>query len=717
MRKILAVMLAAVALVSCGQKNPKQVADLLDRIGGEGTSARIETQVTKSLAEDGQEVFVIGAKGEKPFIQASSLSALTTGIGWYLNHYVHVNLAWNNLTTDLSKVTFPVPEVEEKRTCSADYRYYLNYCTYSYSMAFWTKERWEQEIDWMALHGINIPLALVGTDVVWKNVLTEAGYSREDVDKFVAGPGFQAWWLMSNLEGWGGPNPDWWYTRQENLSKFILGRMRELGMEPVLPGFGGVVPSNAPEKLGVDATDQGHWCSGFRRPSFLQPTDAKYGELAQLYYKHLEKVMGKSKYYSMDPFHEGGRTQGINLKEAFTTIYNEMQKHSPGSTWVIQAWDQNPRREALDTIPKGGFIVLDLYSDGIAKWEDKEGFYGHDFLWCMLHNFGGKTGMHGRYDSLLQNYYRAMEKYPDGVKGIGATPEGLETCPILYDLLFELPWMNKEEGESWIKRYSEARYGEKSEAMEQGWEILSKSVLNCPQPSQDVEAVINARPALNVGRVSGWGTTKIYHDITKVREAAALMLKEKDNFRNNPNYQHDIADVVRQTLTDSTYYLLKDIAASYNKKDMVAFKEQYTVFLGVVSDLDRLLSQIHLFDLEKWTSSARAICDEVPGTTEADRDWMEWNARTLVSVWGPEQCAERGRLHDYSSRQWGGMLNDFYLARWKMFFEALEEGKTIPSQEWFKWEDNWSRSNTITKAPKEDPVAIADELYNKYFVK
>ena len=34
-----------------------------------------------------------------------------------------------------------------------------------------------------------------------------------------------------------------------------------LGMDPVLPGFGGVVPSTAKDKLGIDATDQGHWCS------------------------------------------------------------------------------------------------------------------------------------------------------------------------------------------------------------------------------------------------------------------------------------------------------------------------------------------------------------------------------------------------------------------------------------------------------------------------
>ena len=142
-------MMAAVTFVSCGQKNPEQVTALLNRIGGEGTSARIETQVKRSLSKDGKDVFEISVKDGKPYIQGSSMSALITGIGWYLNHYVHVNLAWNNLTTDLSEVTLPVPAEKERRECSADYRYYLNYCTYSYSMAFWTQERWEQEIDWM----------------------------------------------------------------------------------------------------------------------------------------------------------------------------------------------------------------------------------------------------------------------------------------------------------------------------------------------------------------------------------------------------------------------------------------------------------------------------------------------------------------------------------------------------------------------------------------
>ena len=42
------------------------------------------------------------------------------------------------------------------------YRYYMNVCTFGYSYVWWDWTRWEKEIDWMAMNGINIPLAFVG---------------------------------------------------------------------------------------------------------------------------------------------------------------------------------------------------------------------------------------------------------------------------------------------------------------------------------------------------------------------------------------------------------------------------------------------------------------------------------------------------------------------------------------------------------------------------
>lgn len=144
------------------------------------------------------------------------------------------------LPESLPKVSTPV-----RKETNLSLRYDFNYCTYSYTMAFWDWKRWEKEIDWMALHGINLPLAVVGQECVWKNMLEKLGYTKEEINKFIAGPAFLAWWAMNNLEGWGGPNPDSWYTQQEALQKKILKRMREYGIEPVFPGYSGMVPHDA----------------------------------------------------------------------------------------------------------------------------------------------------------------------------------------------------------------------------------------------------------------------------------------------------------------------------------------------------------------------------------------------------------------------------------------------------------------------------------------
>jgi alpha-N-acetylglucosaminidase len=55
---------------------------------------------------------------------------------------------------------------------------------------------------------------------------------------------------------------------------------------------------------------------------------------------------------------------------------------------------------------------------------------------------------------------------------------------------------------------------------------------------------------------------------------------------------------------------------------------------------------------------------------ENEAKLMEWNARTLITVWGNKDVSEE--LHDYSSREWSGMLKDFYKPRWQLFIDSLK---------------------------------------------
>ncbi len=707
------------------ETNPTAVSQLLDRIGGAGTSDLFVTQIDASLSTNDQDCFVITAESGKPCVKGSSVIAVTTGINWYLNHYAHVNLTWNNLTTDLSAVSLPVPTGEEKHTCSVDYRYYLNYCTFSYSMSTWTWERWQKEIDWMALHGINMPLQIVGLDVVWYRLLTEKyGYSHDEANNFIAGPCFQAWWGMNNLEGWGGPNPKWWYKRQEILAGQILNRMRQLGMEPVLPGFCGMVPSNFTAKTDNAANNQGGWC-GFTRPYILDPTSKVFTTMAANYYAILKEVMGTSVYYSMDPFHEGANTDGIDVPEAYTAIYKAMKAANDDidEKWVIQFWQwSGAQYNVLDKVPPGELIVLDLFSDAHTHFGD---YKGHDAVYCMLHNFGGRTGFYGRLNGIINGFFDCKAANSN-IKGIGATPEAIETVPVVYDALFELPWYSsKPDPKQWLADYAVSRYGTENENARNAWELLRNSSLNCISGLQGpMEGVVCARPSLQVGAVSSWGGTGIFYDPQDVARAAYNLLEAG---LSGENYSYDLTDLSRQALTDYAYYLLQAINEAHNAKNTELFNARRDAYLQLILDLDELLNTNKDFIVGRWTQLARGIADEVNGKTidgtpinitDADRNWLELNnARTLITTWGDRDQANNGGLRDYSYRMWGGIMKDFYYARWKYYFDNNLQGTDWFDMEW-KWAHNsggtvYSYNNTTTG----NTADVAERLFGKYFVK
>ncbi len=694
--------------------NPQVVCDLLNRIGGNGAADRFVTQVDETLKKGTTETFTLSSSNGKPFIKGSSVLAVTTGINWYLNHTARINLSWNNLTTDLVNATLPLPAKNETHKCTAPYRYYLNYCTFSYSMSTWTWQRWQQEIDWMALHGINMPLQIVGLDVVWHNLLTKRlGYTEAEANSFIAGPCFQAWWGMNNLQGWGGPNPTWWYTRQEKLCKDILARERELGMTPVLPGYAGMVPSDIASK-GYSANNQGNWCS-FVRPYILDPNSDAFATISDLYYKELKEVMDTSLYYSMDPFHEGANTSGIDVPSAYKKIAQAMTAAKSDAKWVIQFWQWSGEQyNVLSQVDKGKLIVLDLYSDAHTHFSE---YNGHDAVYCMLPNFGGRTGLFGRLSKVMTGYF-SEKNANSNVKGIGATPEAIEQVPVLYDALFELPWLSSVPSPTkWLADYTISRYGTDNQAAKTAWEKIRNSALACPTSLQGPqEAVLCARPALTVNSVSSWGGTSIFYDLQDVREAAFQLYSAHDELQGE-NYSYDLTDFSRQALTDYANELLKAINAAYSQGQTTDYKRLRDAYLQLILDIDELLSTNKSFMLGRWTQMARGIADEVSGTTETDRQWLELdNARTLISTWGGRDASENGGLRDYSYREWAGMLRDYYYDRWKLFFDALDNGTSAP--DWFTHDWNWAHNAELSysNVPVGSTAEVASRLLTKYFV-
>ena len=731
-------ILAFFCLLALGLRaNP--VDGLLERID-RGASRKIKTELVKQ----DHDFFEITAKGGKPCIKGNTWVNIASGLNWYLKYYAGVQLTWNQMKTTLP-ATLPLPKKAERRETDLKLRYDFNYCTFSYSMAFWDWTRWQTEIDWMALHGVNLPLAVVGEECVWRNLLLRLGYTRDEVGKFIAGPAFLAWWEMDNLEGWGGPLPDSWYAQQEKLQKQILKRMREWGMEPVLPGYSGMLPSNAHEKLGVNVADGGSW-NGYVRPTFLQPTDSRFHEIASLYYEELTKLYGKANYYSMDPFHEGGNTKGVDLDASGKSIMREMKAVNPKAVWVIQGWNENPREALIHNLPQGDLLILDLFSECRPKWgiasifQDDEGYGNHQWLFCLLQNFGANVGLHGRMDQLLNNFYQTKTNPKAAhLKGIGFTMEGSENNPVMFELMSELPWRPDKFGkEEWLRGYVRARYGTDDPALQQAWQILGATIYNCPMGNNQQgphESIFCGRPSAYNFQVSSWSKMSNYYNPDDILRAATLFASVADKYRGNNNYEYDLVDIVRQAMADQGRVQYEQTMADYKAFRPQAFAKDSKRFLDMLLLQDKLLGTRSEFRLGRWTTQARSL-----GHTEAEKDLYEWNARVQITTWGNRFCADNGGLRDYAHKEWQGLLSDFYHKRWSTYFSELTkqmEAKQKPDIEklgsgkykgmttdelfklaleqdvnidWYALEEPWTlQHNPYSPQPVGQPADVAKE--------
>ena len=706
-------MCVLVGMVSA--HNP--INGLLERID-RGASRKF---VIEKVVSD-TDFFELDQNKQKVVVRGNSYVSIATGIHWYLKYHAGVHLTWNQMHAELPEVLPAVTE-KERHDTEFPYRYDFNYCTHSYSMAFWDWNRWEEEIDWMALHGINMPLSIVGTGAVWRNVLLRLGYTKQEVNDFVAGPAFQAWWLMNNLEGWGGPNPDSWYNDQEALHKKIVKRMREFGIEPVLPGYSGMVPNNAKEKLGLDVANPGKWCD-YNRPAFLQPTDPKFEYIAGIYYQEMTKLYGKARFYSMDPFHEGGSVDGVDLPAAGKAIWKAMKRANPKAVWVLQAWQSCPHDEMIAHLPKGDVVVLDLFSESRPQWGDpastwyrEKGFGQHDWLYCMLLNYGANVGLHGKMEQVIDGFYKAKESaFVNTLKGVGMTMEGIENNPVMYELLCELPWREERfDKEEWLAGYVKARYGKNDERVWKAWSILSNSIYNCPPQSVQQgthESVFCARPSLEVRQVSSWAERDDYYNPHDVIEAARWMVEAADDFAGNAHFEYDLVDVVRQAVAEKGRLVYPVVVKAFEAGDRKLFEAASDRFLELILLQDRLLGTQPGFMVGTWLKQARDM-----GHTQEEKDLYEWNARVQITTWGNRSAADKGGLCDYAHKEWNGLLRDFYYMRWNHFFHQLRDrldGKLPQRIDFYALEEPWTRQHEPYPCqPQGNAVEVAREVYRK----
>jgi len=125
--------------------------------------------------EQGNDVFELHTRGSKLVIRASDAPSAAMGLNYYLKYYCHRSMS--HVGNNLAPVKpLPVLSNPVRRVSPVKYRYLLNYCTLNYTLSFADWIRWQRELDWMALNGVNLALATTGTEGGWQNTQPD-GYA------------------------------------------------------------------------------------------------------------------------------------------------------------------------------------------------------------------------------------------------------------------------------------------------------------------------------------------------------------------------------------------------------------------------------------------------------------------------------------------------------------------------------------------------------------
>jgi alpha-N-acetylglucosaminidase len=745
-----AVSIPSFATAAAGSADAVKAARaVLVRRFGE-RAGRIELTLIPKAAATEPSWYAVESRGGRLAVSGDTSIALTRGAYAHLKSIGAALVSWEGDRTALP-ARFPDADGGRVSTPFA-HRAYLNTCTYGYTTPWWDWPRWSREIDWMAVHGIDMPLAMEGQEHVWRDLWREAGLTEPELADYFSGPAFTPWQRMGNIEGYRAPLPTAWIDKKKVLQRKILARMRELGMTPILPAFGGYVPKAFALKHPEAKIYRMRAWEGFHETYWLDPADPLFAKLAARFIALYTRTYGAGTYYLADSFNEmlppiaddgadaRAATYGDGAANSAATkakvevdpalkarrlaaygkaIYDAIRQGQPDAVWVMQGWlfgaDQHfwdPAAIAayLSQVPDERLMILDIGNDRYPNtWRNAQGFGGKPWIYGYVHNYGASNPVYGDLD-----YYRrdiaALTANPDTRKlaGFGMFPEGLHSNSIVYEAVYDLAWGAGEASlTAWLSTYARARYGRTTPQLDAALGQLVEAAYTTRYwtsrwwKSKAGAYLFFKRPTATIPEFPG-------HPGDRVKLAAAVreLARLGPDLAQEPLFIIDLVDAARHLASLEIDLQLQAVVTAYRSGDLAAGDTGRREIQDLALAVDDLLG-VQPETLATWIDDARAY-----GDNPADARAYGLNAKAQVTVWGGE-----GNLNDYASKAWQGLYRGFYLPRWSRFLDALRAAGTGPFDEAatvrdiVSWEHAWVNDDAVYRRQRPaDPIAAVQTL-------
>ena len=641
-------------------------------------------------------------------VEAATVPTLLFGVNWYLKYVALMDVSTNGSQLGNAGTILPAANPAITRPALYSFRYALNENTDGYTTPYWDFDRWQHEIDILALSGFNAILIQRGNDLAVYEAFRDIGYSDSEIRQWITAPAHQNWQWMGNMCCFIEPISLDLLKKRAASARRIMDLLRTLGITPVLPGFWGVVPANFEKHIpGSNVVVQTAPWNGFQRPGWLDPRTTAFTRVAAAFYKHQAELFGNSTIYDMETFQEGGVSGDVPVGDGAVAIQRALESAHPGALWFMMAWQDNPRPQLIDAVDRSRILIADIEQGRIPRDSRDIDFKGARWLFGGLWEFGGRTTMGAPLYDYAQRMPRAATKPGSRLSGIALFTEGLDTNPFAYELYTEMAWHSEsvDLGE-WTQAYALRRYGKEDAHASKAWSIIAETVYgyradgvkNHGERDAAHESLFNAQPSLTATRNGTWSPDVMRYDPEALKPALTELLQVTPPLRASASYRYDLTDLTRQVLANESRRLLPQIRSAYESKDRDAFKKLTDQWMNAMTWEDRLLNTNEYFLLGRWLSYVPAWSN-----SPANLAQIEYDAHSILTTWGDRTASNE--LHEYANRDWGGLVSDYYAPRWKLYFDSLEQTLNTGAQpkpiDWFAFGDAWNRS---TKYYPTEPV-------------
>jgi alpha-N-acetylglucosaminidase len=695
--------------------------------------------------------YQVQVRGGRLRVEGSSPVALVRGTYAYLNRLGRLSVSWEgDRTPPLGTLAdYRGPRVESLFLSRA----YLNTCTYGYTTPWWGWARWEREIDWMAAHGVDMPLALEGQEYVWRALWREQGLDDATIGRSLSGAPFLPWQRMGNIEGYRAPLQPGWIEKKHQLQIRILTRMRALGMTPILPAFAGYVPKAFADRHPEARIYRMRAWEGFHETYWLDPSDPLFAKLAARFIQLYTATYGAGDHYLADAFNEmvppiaddGSDARSASYGDSSANkapgqsvwlptdvrdrrlaaygerLYRSITAAAPGATWVMQGWLFGADKKFwtpdaiaafLSRVPAKGMLILDIGNDRYpGVWRDTQAFDGKPWVYGYVHNYGGSNPVYGDLQFYRDDIGAVIANPARGrLSGFGLFPEGLHTNSVVYEEAYDLAWSNGGASlDDWLTRYTRARYGRTFPAILAAWRDVVAGAYQTrywtPRWWKDRAGayLFFKRPSLD-----GDLYPDAPGDPATLRKGLDALLGQAPLLRDAPLYRFDLVEFTRHYASLRLDDALRHAIAAYKAGDVAAGDASAAQMRRLALAIDHLIGA-QPESLASWITDARGYAD-----TPAEAKIYMTDAKAQVTIWGGD-----GNLGDYASKAWAGMYAHYYLPRWMLFLDALRAaavaGKPLDEaatrQAIIAWERAWVADDAVYRRTQpKDPVGEARAL-------